>query len=534
MNGGGVGVTAWAGLGLFFVGLRMLSTHLRQLGGGNLQTLMASLLGRPLAPQLAGLTFGALTQSTSAVTLMTSGLVLAGALNLERALPMLAWANVGTSALVLLTAINIHSLVLALLGLAGLGFFLGFEQSKKYHHVVLTLLGLGLLLFGLILLKGSVAALGPEPWMREFVEFTGSGVAIALLAGFVIAVAVQSSSIVTVLALPLVVEKLISLDQTVILIYGASVGSGFAVLLLASGMEGVSRQLSLCQAAWRTLTALSLLLAFLLEKATGVPLVLALLRTLAGSPAGQCAMAYLIFQLLLVLISSVCASRLLAFASRVAPPSVLERLMKPHFLFDDAAADPSTALALVALEQRRLVGFLPDFLDDLLPPDERSPTAIPATLRATASVAIAADIDRFLRATLRLNPGLTDAEEIFLARTQLEILQPLQSALQQFAAELLLVPNSERPVFTGYLITGLHAILMVAADTAAGDPDAGQTLNLLTHERSALMERVREDLLGGESSVAGRESALSATLTFERIIWLLRRLTPRISAAAVA
>ena len=90
MNGGGVGVTAWAGLGLFFVGLRMLSTHLRQLGGGNLQTLMASLLGRPLAPQLGGLVFGALTQSTSAVTLMSSGLVLAGALTIERALPMLA------------------------------------------------------------------------------------------------------------------------------------------------------------------------------------------------------------------------------------------------------------------------------------------------------------------------------------------------------------------------------------------------------------------------------------------------------------
>jgi hypothetical protein len=40
------------------------------------------------------------------------------------------------------------------------------------------------------------------------------------------------------------------------------------------------------------------------------------------------------------------------------------------------------------------------------------------------------------------------------------------------------------------------------------------------------MERVRHELLDGSGSLGGRESLLSATLTFERIIWLLRRLAP--------
>ena len=51
-------------------------------------------------------------------------------------------------------------------------------------------------------------------------------------------------------------------------------------------------------------------------------------------------------------------------------------------------------------------------------------------------------------------------------------------------------------------------------------------LDILTEERSALMERVRDELLGGSTNIAGREALLSATLTFERIIWLLRRLSP--------
>jgi len=98
--------------------------------------------------------------------------------------------------------------------------------------------------------------------MREFIEFAGSGAAIALISGFVIAVALQSSSIVTVLALPLVHEGLIDLGQTVLMIYGANVGSGFAVMLAASGMEGSGRLISMVQAMLRGLAAAVLLPLF--------------------------------------------------------------------------------------------------------------------------------------------------------------------------------------------------------------------------------------------------------------------------------
>ncbi len=523
-----LGVTAWAGLGLFFVGMRMISAHVRQLGGGSFHAFMVRSLQRPMAPQSAGLMFGALTQSTGAVTFVISGLVAAGALTLERALPMLSWANVGTSALVLLAAVNIHSMVLLLLGIVGLSFFLGLEQSDRFRHVVFALLGLGLLLFGLTMLKGSIASLGSEPWMREFVEFSGSGVAIALVAGFVIAVAVQSSSIVTVLALPLVHEGLLSLDQTVLMIYGANVGSGFAVLLLASGMEGTSRQLSLCQAVLRAMTALVLLPLFFIEKEAGVPLVLALLRAGSDATATQCAVAYVLFQGVLVLISQIGARWLLGMARRLAPPSLEEVLMKPRFLFEEAAGDPATALSLVELEHRRLVSLLPEFLEDLRPEDERSAQAAPLALRAAASEGIAEEMDRFLSATIRANPDMADIDLVFAARSRLQTLRPLQVALHQFASELIGVPVAERPAISAHMVEGLHAILMVAADTAADDSaDAAEMLFILTEERSALMESVREELLGGSASIGGRESLLSATLTFERIIWLLRRLAPQ-------
>ena len=48
------GAAAWAGIGLFFIGMRLISSHLQQLGGGTLRALLARTLSRPLVPQLAG------------------------------------------------------------------------------------------------------------------------------------------------------------------------------------------------------------------------------------------------------------------------------------------------------------------------------------------------------------------------------------------------------------------------------------------------------------------------------------------------
>jgi hypothetical protein len=97
----------------------------------------------------------------------------------------------------------------------------------------------------------------------------------------------------------------------------------------------------------------------------------------------------------------------------------------------------------------------------------------------------------------------------------------------QFASDLIVVPVDERPAFAEHMVEGLHAILMVAAEAASDESGSAQEmLYILTEERSALMERVREELLGGSTNIAGREALLSATLTFERIIWLLRRSSP--------
>ncbi len=511
---------------MFFIGMRMVGSHLRQLAGSNLRSLLAHTFKRPGIAQLAGFVSGALTQSTSAVTFIVTGLVSAGTLPLAVALVMLAWANVGTSVLVLAAAFDAHVLILYLMGMLGVAFFSGLDQSERFRHAVFALLGIGLLLLGIAMLKDSVTAMNGNPWVVEFMQFAGSGAAVAFLAGMILAIGVQSSSIVTILALPLVQHGLLSMEQTAIMIYGANTGSGIAVLLLASGLEGTSKQVALCQGILRGLAATVLVVLYLVETSTGVPLLLSGIRWLAAMPGTQAGLIHLAFQLVIVVIAAVAGKLTLRLAVGLAPPSQAESVMKPAYLFPEAVQDPATALSLVRLEYLGLVRVLPDYLEDLRPPEERAAGALPLQIRHAASSGIASAIENFLGALMRANHDL-DAEKVFEDRSRLQELELLQLALSQFAQDVASLPDTERPPFAGQMVEGLHALLTVVVEAIEDDSsDAREMVQLLTEERGALIERVRSELLSGAASLAGREALLSAIMRFERIVWMLRRLAP--------
>ena len=521
------GAVAWAGLGLFFIGMRLISTHLQQLGGGSLRALLARTLNRPLVPQLAGFVSGALTQSTSAVTFIAAGLVSARTTTVAGALPLLAWANVGTSVLVLLAGLNIKALVYYLLGAVGMAFFAGMEQREKVRHALLALLGLGLLLLGLALLKGSVADLRTNPWIQEFLEFAGSAEVVACLVGFIIATAVQSSSIVTVLALPLVHEQLLGLPQVTLMIYGASIGSGFAVLLLAQGLEGAARQLALCQVGLRVAAASLLLPLFAVESITGLPLVMAGVHQLSPNVATQCGLVYLAFQVAVSGAAALGGPWLCRQVAQLSPEDKTDTQLKPAYLFDEGTVDPETALTLAKLEYRRLVGFLPEYVEELRAEEERTPGYLPFAQRTAVNTAIAGEIVSFLGATQHRHPDMADVDRLYGLRGQVLGLQTLQTTLAEFVAQMASVPLAERPALALHMVEGLHLLLGLAGealDESEAAADARDMLTAMTAERGALMERVRKELLGGAQNLAGRESLLSATLLFERLLWLLRRL----------
>jgi phosphate:Na+ symporter len=156
---GDVFATILAGLGLFFVGVKLIGSNLTLAAGRRLRAWLERYTANPVSAAAIGTLAGAATQSTNAVAFILISLITAGILPVANSFAVLAWANVGTSALVLLATIDIHLLVLLLLAASGLCFHLDMDKSNRWRHHVGALLGIGLLFLGLQLIKAGAAPL---------------------------------------------------------------------------------------------------------------------------------------------------------------------------------------------------------------------------------------------------------------------------------------------------------------------------------------------------------------------------------------
>src|SRR5580658_5072123 len=97
-----------AGLSFFFSGMAGISENLRQMSGQRFRVLLAHATNRPLRAGLLGAIAGAVTQSTSVVAFILSGMISTGLLALDRALIVVACANIGTALLVFIAAVDLH------------------------------------------------------------------------------------------------------------------------------------------------------------------------------------------------------------------------------------------------------------------------------------------------------------------------------------------------------------------------------------------------------------------------------------------
>src|SRR5262245_2811186 len=95
-----------AGVGICFLGLDLVSTGLRESTSRTLRALIRdSTKTIPMCAAL-GVFAGALMQSTTAVATVLGSMAAAGMITLAQALPIVAFANVGTTALVFAGAID--------------------------------------------------------------------------------------------------------------------------------------------------------------------------------------------------------------------------------------------------------------------------------------------------------------------------------------------------------------------------------------------------------------------------------------------
>lgn len=506
-----------AGLGLFFVGLRLLTENLKALSGRRLRENIARWTRQPLVGVLWGGVFITITQSAAAATFILIGMLRAGMMSVRQILPVLIGVNMIGGLIVIVLVFDIKLGVFFLLGITGLVY--SSDRAGGLRAIAGAAFGVGMLFLGLNITQTGVAPLAEMPWFREALGWTGFYFTVAFAVGAVLSFAVQSSLAVVVLTVAFLQGGVFSLEQSIMIAYGSKLGSSALTMALSSGLSGESRQVATFQIAYNVVGVLILVPAFYLETYGGVPLVAALGGRLASTPAMQLALINFAFNLVPGLLLFVFLRPVGRVLEARFPETPEEQAGKPRYLHDRAAEDPVSALGLVEREQVRLVEILPRYFEMM---GETGATSRLAGLHE-AFCSLSGEI----RAAIADLSGRTHLSPEVYERLNgvLSLQHGLEGAndeVRDLGRQLANLGGTERGTrFASVAANGLEAILLTLLDVARDRNSIDlDLLEKMTSEDG--MTRVRKAYLAEDGALepAARMQLLAAANGCERLIWL--------------
>jgi phosphate:Na+ symporter len=518
------------GLGLFLMGMRGVGSHLQQMTGKRLRRAIARATRSAISGGITGAALGALTQSSNAVTFIATSMVQAGIISLKSALPVVAWSNLGTAVLVLAASLDLRLTALWLLGCAGCSLAFGLDYRGRWKVGLGAVFYLGLLFLGLVMLKAAAGPLRGSVVVQQAMAFAGDALLPPFLVGAVVTMIAQSSSTVTILAIALTQSGLLTGAQAGMAVCGASLGSGLSVLLLAGGLRGTARQLSVFQTLFKSAGAVLFGLLFVAWRLAAPSAELPFGELWGGiTLADRLALLFLGLQIVPALGIAPLLPLIPRLLERLSPPTLEEGLSRPRFIYDQALEDPPTALDLVEREQVRLFGQLPPLLNAV----REGGAGVPGPPRAVVSdgsAAVEAAVAAFLQELLARGCGRPE-----LGRAvALDLLNTLLGSLRETVAELAAVldvaayrePGDPVGTLVYPLAEALHLLLTELHETILSRK--GEDAEMLWHlasDRSEMMDGMRRrfSAAGGDLPQGGHELLFRATALFERAVWLIGR-----------
>lgn len=235
--------TLLAGIGIFLIACQMMSTNLESASSDKLKKLFAKASKSKLLGVGIG-TFGtAAIQSSGATTVMTIGFVNAGIISLSQAATIIYGANIGTTITAQIVALgmfggsNSLSTTIVFSAFAGVGAFMTLFSNKSTGQTWGGILsGFGMLFVGLSLMSSSMSDFASLDGVKTFLAAISNPILLVLI-GAIFTAIIQSSSVMTSIALTMVVTGLINLEQGIFLTMGSNIGSCVVAILagMASG-----------------------------------------------------------------------------------------------------------------------------------------------------------------------------------------------------------------------------------------------------------------------------------------------------------
>lgn len=232
------------GIGLFLLGMVLLTDGLKEAAGEALRGLLVRFTGGRTRALLSGIGITALLQSSTATVLMTIGFVSAGLLTLPASIAVVFGANIGTTSIGWIVAflglkLSVGAIAMPLLALGAL---LRLLTRGRLASAGLAMAGFGLIFVGIEMLQVGMEVVAERVDPASFPGGSVGGRLLLVAIGIVMTIVMQSSSTAVAATLTALHSGAVGLEQAAALVVGQNIGTTATAAIAAFGASVSARR----------------------------------------------------------------------------------------------------------------------------------------------------------------------------------------------------------------------------------------------------------------------------------------------------
>lgn len=335
------------GLGVFLLGMKHMSDGMQAVAGSKLRSMINAVTNNRVMGCFIGAVVTSLIQSSSVTTVMLVGFVNAGVMTLAQTIGVILGADIGTTITGWILVLPIAKYGLPILGFSA--FFYLFSKKEKVRFSALMIMGLGMVFYGMQLMKYGMAPLNESgqltEWFARFSPDTFFGLIKCVLVGSAVTAVVQSSSATLGITMTLVGSGIIDFQTAIALVLGQNIGTTVTAFLASLGTSAPARRTAYAHIAIKIIGVSIAIMLFRLY----LPFVEWMIDLIAQSgkvmsdPAGV-ALAHTTFNVVLVLCFLPFTLLLAKALERMFPNKTQDEV--PHLTFLDIRMLETPAIGL--------------------------------------------------------------------------------------------------------------------------------------------------------------------------------------------
>ncbi|WP_347549540.1 Na/Pi symporter [Pseudalkalibacillus hwajinpoensis] len=219
-------------ISIFLFGMTILRVGLKSLSSRKMQHLLYTASSTPLRGLLTGMIVTALLQSSSAVMVITIGLIAAKALTFRQSIGIILGTNIGTTITAELMTLNPDQFTLPLL-------ITGFVLLQLKRPILFSsgtvLFGLGCIFVAMHGLEAMAVPLSSLSLFDHIITETNSSLVYGIGVGTLLTALIQSSTATTGITMGFINQDLLSLPSAIAILYGSNIGTCVTALIASIG-----------------------------------------------------------------------------------------------------------------------------------------------------------------------------------------------------------------------------------------------------------------------------------------------------------